>query len=394
MNLLEYQAKRLLGRFSIATPIGRVAATETEAFEAARRLGCDRFAVKAQVPVLDRKKHSGIAFATTPEQVRAHARSMIGKPLVPDNKSAITDVVQQVLIEERIDNVREMYVAVTLDRSAGKLVLLASAAGGEAIEERAAIEPELIRRRELTLLDNKAVADFASLAAEVTEDPGLASMLANLYRDLADAAVAYEATLIEINPLALTRDGRLIALDVKMAVDDSALYRRPQLAALRQENDRISSSPTELEAQRFQINYIPLNGDIGIVVNGAGLALATYDLIVDAGGRPANFMDIRTTATSLDIAHGFGLLLTNPKVKSILVNVHGGGMQRCDTIAEGIGIALRRHPRQLPIVICMAGNNADFARTILENNGTRYVAAQDMAEAAELVVSLSKRKAA
>lgn len=394
MNLLEYQAKRLLGRFSIATPIGRVAATETEAFEAARRLGCDRFAVKAQVPVLDRKKHSGIAFATTPEQVRAHARSMIGKPLVPGDKSAITDIVQQVLIEERIDNVREMYVAVTLDRSAGKLVLLASAAGGEAIEERAAIEPELIRRRELTLLDNKAVADFASLAAEITEDPGLASMLANLYRDLADAAVAYEATLIEINPLALTRDGRLIALDVKMAVDDSALYRRPQLAALRQENDRISSSPTELEAQRFQINYIPLNGDIGIVVNGAGLALATYDLIVDAGGRPANFMDIRTTATSLDIAHGFGLLLTNPKVKSILVNVHGGGMQRCDTIAEGIGIALRRHPRQLPIVICMAGNNADFARTILENNGTRYVAAQDMAEAAELVVSLSKRKAA
>src|SRR5690606_34781298 len=215
-------------------------------------------------------------------------------------------------IEERIDNVREMYVAVTLDRSAGKLVLLASAAGGEAIEERAAIEPELIRRRELTLLDNKAVADFASLAAEITEDPGLASMLANLYRDLADAAVAYEATLIEINPLALTRDGRLIGLDVKMAVDDSALYRRPQLAALRQENDRISSSPTELEAQRFQINYIPLNGDIGIVVNGAGLALATYDLIVDAGGRPANFMDIRTTATSLDIAHGFSLLLTSP----------------------------------------------------------------------------------
>lgn len=394
MNLLEYQAKRLLGRFAIATPIGRVAATETEAFEAARRLGCDRFAVKAQVPVLERKKHSGIAFATTPEQVRAHARSMIGKPLVTDDKSPITDIVQQVLVEERIENVREMFVAVTLDRSAGKLVLLASATGGEAIEERAAVEPGLIRRRELTLQDNKAVADFASLAAEITDDPSLATGLANLFRDLADAAVAYEATLIEINPLALTRDGRLIALDVKMAVDDSALYRRPQLAALRQENDRISSSPTELEAQRFQINYLPLNGDIGIVVNGAGLALATYDLIIDAGGRPANFMDIRTTATSLDIAHGFGLLLTNPQVKAILVNVHGGGMQRCDTIAEGIGIALRRHPRQLPIVICMAGNNADFARTILENNGTRYVAAQDMAEAAELVVSLSKRKAA
>lgn len=394
MNLLEYQAKRLLGRFAIATPIGRVAATETEAFEAARRLGCDRFAVKAQVPVLERKKHNGIAFATTPDQVRAHARSMIGKSLVANDKSHTADVIQQVLVEERIDSVREMFVAITLDRSAGKLVLLASATGGEAIEERAAAEPGLIRRRELTLQNNKAVADFTSLAAEISDTPALASGLANLFRDLADAAVAFEATLIEINPLALTKDGRLIALDVKMTVDDNALYRRPELAALRQENDRISSSPTELEAQRFQINYIPLDGDIGIVVNGAGLALATYDLIADAGGSPANFMDIRTTATSLDIAHGFGLLLTNPKVKSILVNVHGGGMQRCDTIAEGIGIALRRHPRQLPIVICMAGNNADFARTILENNGTRYVDAQDMAEASELVVSLSKRKAA
>lgn len=394
MNLLEYQAKRLLGRFAIATPIGRVAATETEAFEAARRLGCDRFAVKAQVPILARKKHNGIAFATTPEQVRAHAQSMIGKALGGDDARPITDVVQQVLVEERIENVREMFVAITLDRSAGKLVLLASASGGEAIEERAAAQPGLIHRLELTLQDNKAVADFPSLAAQIADTPALAAGLANLFRDLADAAVAFEATLIEINPLALTRDGRLIALDVKMTVDDSALYRRPELAALRQENDRISSSPTELEAQRFQINYIPLDGDIGIVVNGAGLALATYDLIADAGGRPANFMDIRTAATSLDIAHGFGLLLINPQVKSILVNVHGGGMQRCDTIAEGIGIALRRHPRQLPIVICMAGNNADFAQTILENNGTRYTAAHDMAEAAELVVSLSKRKAA
>lgn len=394
MNLLEYQAKRLLGRFAIATPIGRVAATETEAFEAARRLGCDRFAVKAQVPILARKKHNGIAFATTPEQVRAHAQSMIGKALGGDDARPITDVVQQVLVEERIENVREMFVAITLDRSAGKLVLLASASGGEAIEERAAAQPGLIHRLELTLQDNKAVADFPSLAAQIADTPVLAAGLANLFRDLADAAVAFEATLIEINPLALTRDGRLIALDVKMTVDDSALYRRPELAALRQENDRISSSPTELEAQRFQINYIPLDGDIGIVVNGAGLALATYDLIADAGGRPANFMDIRTAATSLDIAHGFGLLLINPQVKSILVNVHGGGMQRCDTIAEGIGIALRRHPRQLPIVICMAGNNADFAQTILENNGTRYTAAHDMAEAAELVVSLSKRKAA
>lgn len=394
MNLLEFQAKRLLGRFAIATPIGQVAASESEAFEAARRLGCDRYAVKAQVPILARMKYNGIAFASTPEQVRAQARSMVGTTLnIGDNRSA-GETIQQVLVEERIESAREMYVAITLDRSAGSLVLLASGIGGEAIEERAAAEPGLIHRLELTLQNNKAIADFHSLASIIADSPEVAAGLANLYRDLADAAVAYEATLIEINPLALTKDGRLIALDVKMSVDDNALYRRPELAALRQENDRISSSPTELEAQRFQINYVPLDGDIGVVVNGAGLALATYDLIADAGGQPANFMDIRTTATSLDIAHGFGLLLTNTQVKSILVNVHGGGMQRCDTIAEGIGIALRRHPRQIPIVICMAGNNADFARTILENNGTRYVAARDMADAAQQAVALSRRKAA
>lgn len=393
MNLLEYQAKRLLGRFAIATPIGQVAATETEAFEAARRLGCERFAVKAQVPLITRGRLDGIAFASTPEQVRAQARLMIGRTLNGDNRTP-PQPVQQVLVEERIENVREMYVALVLDRSAGKLVLLASKAGGEGIEERAAAEPGLIRRLDLTLLNNKAVADFSSLAASIAENPALATSLANLFRDLADAAVAYDATLIEINPLALTKDGHLVALDVKMTVDDSALYRRPELAALRQENDRIASTQTELEAQRFQINYVPLDGDIGTVVNGAGLALATYDLIVDAGGRPANFMDVRTTATSLDIAHGFGLLLTNPGIRSILVNVHGGGMQRCDTIAEGIGIAFRRHPRQVPLVICMAGNNADFARTILENNGTRYVAVSDMAEAAAEAVALSRRKAA
>jgi succinyl-CoA synthetase beta subunit len=393
MNLLEYQAKRLLGRFAVATPIGQVAASESEAFEAARRLGCDRFAVKAQVPVIARGRLDGVAFASSPEQVRAQARLMIGRSLTGESRLP-APVVQQVLVEERVENVREMYVAVVLDRSAGKLVLLASPIGGEGIEERAAAEPGLIRRLDLRLQNNKAVADFSSLANAIADTSALATGLTNLFRDLADAAVAYDATLIEINPLALTKDGRLVALDVKMTVDDSALYRRPELAALRQENDRIASTQTELEAQRFQINYVPLDGDIGTVVNGAGLALATYDLIVDAGGRPANFMDVRTTATSLDIAHGFGLLLTNANVRSIFVNVHGGGMQRCDTIAEGIGIAFRRHPRQVPLVICMAGNNADFARTILENNGTRYVAFSDMAEAAAEAVALSRRKAA
>ena len=179
-----------------------------------------------------------------------------------------------------------------------------------------------------------------------------------------------------------------------MIIDDNALFRRPELAALRHANETQDTDPAELEAQRYQLNYVGLDGNIGVAVNGAGLALATLDMIVDAGGRPANFMDIRTTASSLDIAHGFTLLLKNPRTKAILVNVHGGGMQRCDTIAEGLGIALRRGARSLPIVIHMAGNNADFARTVLANNGVDYIGVDDMAEAARRVVGLVRQEAA
>ena len=179
-----------------------------------------------------------------------------------------------------------------------------------------------------------------------------------------------------------------------MIVDDNAIFRRPDFAALKRENERLERDLSELEAQRYQINFLSLDGDIGVAVNGAGLALATHDLIVDCGGSPSNFMDIRTTASSLDIAHGFEMLLKDNQTKAIVINVHGGGMQRCDTIAEGLGIALRRLPRTLPIVIRMAGNNADFARTVLKNNGVKFINADTMQQAAQYAVELSGREAA
>lgn len=240
----------------------------------------------------------------------------------------------------------------------------------------------------------KAVGDFAAAAEAVSPEPALTMALSEIYRNLAAAFVASDAMLIELNPLVVTSERQLLALDAKMLVDDNSLYRRPELAALRLDNERLERDRDELEAQRYQINFLSLDGDIGVAVNGAGLALATHDLIVDNGGQPSNFMDIRTTASSLDIAHGFEMLLENPKTKAILVNVHGGGMQKCDTIAEGLGIALRRRPKKLPIVIRMAGNNADFARTVLRNNGIQFYESETMDQAAAQVVELCSKEAA
>ena len=204
-------------------------------------------------------------------------------------------------------------------------------------------------------------------------------------------AATLDATLVEINPLAMMADGRLVALDAKMTVDDNALIRHLALAALRAATQLEEGDPEALAADRHHLNYQRMDGDIGVCVNGAGLSLATLDMIVENGGRPANFMDIRTTASSLDVAYGFDLILANPKVRAVLVNVHGGGMQRCDTIAEGVGIALRRNGRHVPIVVRLAGNNADFARVRLSSYGISFDEGADMADAVRRTMEKSRK---
>ena len=266
--------------------------------------------------------------------------------------------------------------------------------GGDDIEERAADGDTIIARLPLRIEGTRIVGNFEAFAARIAGEERLAAGLATVLGNLAAAFLGCDATLIEINPLAVTDRGRLCALDAKVTIDDNALFRRADLADLKTHNVDVAADASEREAQSFQINYMKLEGEIGCVVNGAGLALATHDLVVDAGGRPANFMDIRTTASSLDIAKGLGLLLQNRSVRSLLVNVHGGGMQRCDTIAEGIGIAMRRAGRSLPIVIRMAGNNARFAETVLRNNGVVYTSVDDMAEAARIAVEAARQEAA
>ncbi len=394
MLLHEFQAKKLIKGFGITCPMGQVAASPTEAQDAAERLGCRRYAVKGQLLISNRMQHEAIRYASTPSEVADHARKLIGMSFKVANGRLPDQTIHQVLVEEFVEGTRELYASVVLDRALGKVVLLASGLGGSGIEQRASDEPGLIHRSTLRLEGNHATGAFSEIAAEVAPEPDLAMALAEIYRNMATAVVANDATLVDLNPLVVTSEKQLVAVDAKVTIDDNALFRRPEFAALRLENERLERDRNELEAQRYQINFLNLDGDIGVAVNGAGLALATHDLLVDCGGRPSNFMDIRTTATSLDIAHGFEMLLKTPRTKAILVNVHGGGMQRCDTIAEGLGIALRRRGRKMPIVIRMAGNNADFARTVLINNGVKFIETDTMLQAAQRVVELSKKESA
>ncbi len=396
MNLQEFQAKELLSRFAVPVPRGRIADSAADAERVARRLGFSRFAVKAQVRSTDRLAAGGVRFCASPEGVGETARLLletrISRPGAPSGDDASSgEKVRWVLIEESLEPMQSLYAAVYLDRAAGRLSLMAAAAGGSAIEARAKQDPEFIRRAVLEIVRDGAEGDFAGMAVRIGLEGPVAEKAASIFRRMAALAVALDATQVEVNPLAVTWDGDLVALDAKITIDDNALIRHPALAALSAVVEAEEGDAVVLGADRHHINYQCMNGDVGLVVNGAGLALATLDAVVDAGGQPANFMDIRTTATSLDVAYGVELILANPKVHAILVNVHGGGMQPCDTIAEGVGIALKRAARKPAIVVRMAGNNAAFAATVLANNGVAYQKASDIASAARTAVQATKR---
>lgn len=394
MHMHEFQAKELLASHEVEIPRGRVTDNSADAERIARRFGCDRFVVKAQVLSGDRERAGGVRFAATPEGVRQTADAMLGRVLVTPQTGPAGEKVRWVYVEEALDPAKMFYVAVNLDRASGTLVMLASAAGGSDLESRSRHDPDLVKRITLTLENGEATGDFTGLAHSIGLTGGVAAEAVRVFTRLGRIAARLDATLVEINPLALTDDGRLVALDAKATVDDNAMQRHPAFASMRSAFQMESGDPEELGADRHQLNYQRLDGDIGLVANGAGLALATLDMVTDAGGKAANFMDIRTTASSLDVAYGLELLLSSPKVKVILVNVHGGGMQRCDTIAEAIGIAMRRAKSPKPLIVRMAGNNADFARTRLESSGIRFQEGADMQDAVKQAVAIARRDAA
>ena len=335
---------------------------------------------------VSRAKAGGIRFAASPSGVGHTVHLLLDTPFTKPGGPAHAERVRWVLIEEAVEARQMLYAAIFLDRSSGMFTALASAAGGEAIQRRFSTDPALLSRMPLQVADGKATGDFAGLVARIGLSGRVAERASDLFARLGQLVIALDATQVEINPLAITWDDELIALDAKITIDAHALFRHPGLAALSAAVDVEEGDPVVLGANRHHINYQRMDGDVGVVVNGAGLALATLDMIADSGGKAANFMDVRTTASSLDVAYGLELILANRAVRSILVNVHGGGMQPCDTIAEGVGIAVRRAASAPPLVIRMAGNNSAYARTVLANHGVTYTAADNMTEAARLAV--------
>ena len=382
MNVHEYQAKALLAEYGVAVPRGRVAYTAGEAEEAARELGGPAWVVKAQIHAGGRGKGGGVKIARSVAEAREHAAAMLGMTLVTPQTGPAGREVGRVYVEEGCDVARELYAGLLLDRAEGRVAAMASAAGGMDIEEVAARTPEKILRVGIDPATGmkRFHADRLAygLGLEGREAAAASALLLGLY----EAFVATDASLVEINPLAVTADGRALALDAKMTFDDNALYRRPEIAELRDESEE---DPREREAARHDLNYVKLDGNIGCMVNGAGLAMATMDIIKLHGGAPANFLDVGGGASGERVTEAFKLILSDPDVDGVLVNIFGGIM-RCDTIARGVVDAARVVSLEAPLVVRLEGTNVDLGKQILADSGLPIVPADDLADAAAKIV--------
>lgn len=389
MQLQEFQAKTLLSQYAVAAPEGAVAMTADEAEAAASRLNTDKIFVKAQIHAGERLAAGGIRTVNSAKAAKAAAGELLGQKLVTAQTSAQGQTVKSVLVEAGVRAAQELYLSLQTDAVSGA-ILLTAGQGGADIEQRVAAQELTLETLPLGMKGERYPGEIAQLAGRIGLSGDVVVKFGELVKKLHRAFVELDAGLIEINPLVVTDAGELVAVDAKVVVDDNALFRHPDLKELR---DDSKTDRVELHAQRHQINFVQMDGDIGTVVNGAGLALATLDMIVAAGGAPANFMDIRTTAKSLDIAQGISLVLENPRAKVLLVNVFGGGMQPCDTIAEALGIAFRKSKRILPVVIRMTGNNEELARLRLANFNLPKTECADMWQAVTRAVALAQGRA-
>jgi succinyl-CoA synthetase beta subunit len=383
MNLHEYQAKRLLSDHGIPVPVGRPASSVSEAVAAAEALGGDTWVVKAQVYAGGRGKAGGVKKVRGRDELERAAKALLGTRLVTHQTGPSGQPVERLLVEQPGVVARELYLACLVDRGLERVVFIASAEGGVDIEEIAAGHPERILK---TAVDPVAglqayqCRDFAfTLGLRDEQVNGLARLMLNIYR----LFCARDLALVEINPLVVTKDGALLALDAKVQVDDNALFRQQELAALR---DASQEDPKETEARRHELSYIVLEGSIGCMVNGAGLAMATMDLIKLHGGMPANFLDVGGGTTAERVAEAFKIILSDPKVKAILVNIFGG-IVRCDLIAEGIVKAVQEMHIAVPVVVRLEGTNVDTGRALLKQSGLKILTAANLTEAAKLAVA-------
>ena len=385
MKIHEYQAKSVLARFGVPVPRGEVIFNASEAAAVAERLGTSVVVVKAQIHAGGRGKGGGVKLAKSPDEAERIARQMIGMTLVTHQTGPEGRTVGRVLIEEGLQIERELYLSMLLDRAAARPVIIASGSGGMDIEEVAAKEPEKILREHIDPATGVIPFQARKLAFALGLDAGPAGKMVKLLDAIYKAYIETDASLIEINPLILTRGGDLIALDAKVAFDDNALYRHHDIREFR---DLSEEDPLEVEASKFSLNYIRLDGNIGCMVNGAGLAMATMDIIKLSGGEPANFLDVGGGANAEQIKNAFRILMMDKNVKAVFINIFGG-ILRCDVLAAGVVAAVKELGVPVPIVIRMEGTNVEDGKRMLKESGLNFTTADSMDEGANAVVALA-----
>jgi succinyl-CoA synthetase beta subunit len=384
MKIHEYQAKAILAKYKVPIPRGEVAFSAEEAAAAAQKIG-GSVVVKAQIHAGGRGKGGGVKIARDAAEATELAKKILGMTLITHQTGPEGRLVKRLLIEETLPIERELYLGIVLDRVQGKPVFMASSAGGMEIEEVAAKTPELILKEAFDPDEGIAPFQARKLAFGMGIPAASTNAAVAAITALARAYVAMDASLAEINPFILTKDGKVYALDAKINLDDNALYRHKDLAELRDLNEE---DPLEVEASKFGLNYIKLDGTVGCMVNGAGLAMATMDIIKYAGGKPANFLDVGGGASAEQVKNAFRILLSDHSVKAVLINIFGG-ILRCDTLATGVVAAARDLNIKVPIVVRMEGTNVELGRKILVDSGFNFTVAEDMRDAAEKVVRLA-----
>ncbi|MEI8234718.1 MAG: ADP-forming succinate--CoA ligase subunit beta [Verrucomicrobiota bacterium] len=393
MNIHEYQARDLFEKFGVASPRGKMAGTPREAEIAAQELGTDKIVIKAQIHAGGRGKGTftngfkgGVHSASKPEEIRELAAKMLGQTLVTHQTGPSGRVVHKVYVAEAAEIAKELYLAILLDRGAAAPLVIASTQGGMDIETVAAQTPDKIFREPVHPLLGLQPYQARKVAAALGLHGPQAAQAAKLILALYKLFISSDCSLVEVNPLVVTKGGDVLALDAKFNFDDNALYRHPEIVALR---DVTEEDPREVEASKYCLNYIGLDGNIACLVNGAGLAMATMDIIKHSGGEPANFLDVGGSATKEQVTAAFKIILSDKKVKGILVNIFGGIM-RCDIIAEGILAAMQETQLPVPLVVRLEGSNVELGKKIIRDSGLAVISADSLADGAEKIVAAVK----
>jgi succinyl-CoA synthetase beta subunit len=386
VKIHEYQAKAILAKFGVPVPHGEIVFKKDEARAAAQRLGTPVVVVKAQIHAGGRGKAGGVKLGKSADEAAMHAERILGMRLITPQTGTEGRIVRRLLIEEGLDIKRELYVSVLVDRAKAAPVFMASGAGGMEIEEVAKEHPEAILRETLHPATGLQPYQARKLAFGLGLAPEVVNAAVPFFQALYRAFIETDASLVEINPCVVTGDGRLVALDAKVNFDDNALYRHPEFKELR---DLDEETPLEVEASKYKLNYIKLDGTVGCMVNGAGLAMATMDIIKLSGGSPANFLDVGGGASEEQVKNAFRILISDPNVRAVFVNIFGG-ILRCDVLASGVVNAAKELRLKMPVVIRMEGTNVEQGKEILRGSGFNFTVADGMKDGAEKVVALAR----